>query len=416
MATWYIDSNVNEGFPTWTNFISAPSGWTDTGNVPLNKLVWRIRNGVNDNYPFLGFWFDSSSGQSTGEMEIGGSQTNYPNGFSNGNYENVRNNLDNTAMTPYTNYITDVNNQIALALSDKAYVVNDTVLQTIINKLNDSSIYDNTKKEIMQSVFGSNVYDGIVMCRAFPFSLTYSATTSTPTLFGLFPLGVTGIPSCTQFVKHCYMGAQNIEANQAWELESIEWSIYLPYAGTFPIDIRSNEPLQLYLDIDLINNVGEYTLLQNGQVVNCWKCVIGYDMPISLTRGATMSNAFGMVTNTISKGLGLLTTAVAGPVAGAVVGSGIHGTEHYNVSAPKVGSLSGCASYPKPRLIAKIPKVHKDAFGYPEILGLNRSSCYIQLNSCSGFTQCENYKCDVILATTEEKTEIERLMNNGVIL
>jgi hypothetical protein len=416
MGTWYIDSNLNQGYPTWTDFITAPTGWTDTGDVPLNKLAWRIRSGVNEGYPFLGYWFDSSSGQQGGEMEIGGSQTNYPNGFSNGNYEHVRSRLNNTAMTPYTNYMTDVNNQMALAFSDKAFVVNETVLHNMISALNDTSIYDNAKKELMQSVFGSNVYDGIVMCRAFPFSLTYSATTSTPALFGLFTLGVTGIPSCTKFVEHFYMGIQGAEATQAWEFENIEWSIYLPYAGTFPLDIRSNEPLQLYLDVDLINNVGEYTLLQNGQVVNCWKCIIGYDIPINLTRGATMSNAFGMVTNTVGRGLGLLTTAVAGPVAGAVVGGGIHGTEHYNVSAPKVGSLSGCASYPKPRLIGRIPKVHKDAFGYPELIGLNRSCGYLQLRSCSGFTQCQNYKCDVIVATTEEKQEIESLMNAGVFL
>ena len=416
MGTWYIDSNLNQGYPTWTDFISAPTGWTDTGNVPLNKLAWRIRSGVNEGYPFLGYWFDSSSGQQGGEMEIGGSQTNYPNGFTNGNYENVRSRLNNTAMTPYTNYMTDVNNQMALAFSDKAFVVNETVLHNMISALNDTSIYDSAKKELMQSVFGSNVYDGIVMCRAFPFSLTYSATTSTPALFGLFTLGVTGIPSCTKFVEHFYMGIQGAEATQAWEFENIEWSIYLPYAGTFPLDIRSNEPLQLYLDVDLINNVGEYTLLQNGQVVNSWKCIIGYDIPINLTRGATMSNAFGMVTNTVGRGLGLLTTAVAGPVAGAVVGGGIHGTEHYNVSAPKVGSLSGCASYPKPRLIGRIPKVHKDAFGYPELIGLNRSCGYLQLRSCSGFTQCQNYKCDVIVATTEEKQEIESLMNAGVFL
>lgn len=419
MGTWYIDPQYNDGYPTFTGFISAPTGWTDTSAIPLNKLAWRISPGINDGYPFLGFWFDSSSGQQGGEMDIGGSKTNYPNGFTDSDRGTVRGHMNDTAMTAYQNYITDVNNQIALGLSGKAYVVNSTILTAMLARLNDTSIYSSAEKELMQTVFGANVFEGIVMCRAFPFELYHGSSTSTPTMFGLFTLGVTGVVECTRFIEHFYMGGLSIEATQAWEIENIEWSIYLPYAGTFPVDIRSNENLSLYLDIDLINNVGEYTLLVNGQIVNCFKCIIGYDIPVNLSRGATMSNAFGMVTNTVGKGLGLATTAVGGAIPGAIVGSTVGGalrSEHYNVSAPKVGGLTGAASYPKPRLIARIPKMHRDARGYSEILGENRSCSFLQLRSCSGYVQCENYKSDVIVATTQEKQEIERLMNQGVFL
>jgi hypothetical protein len=430
MGTWYIDSNLNQGYPTWTDFITAPTGWTDTGDVPLNKLAWRIRSGVNEGYPFLGYWFDSSSGQQGGEMEIGGSQTNYPNGFTDANRGNIRNQFNPNTMDGNSYWVTTVNNQIATAFSGKAFVIDDEDVTRATHAICDDSLYSATLKELIQSVYGANVFQGIQMCRCFPFSLEKSANTPSnpwdiPMLYGKLQL-MPARGGCTKFFYTFDMGFQNIRATQAWEFENVEYSIYLPYAGTFPLDVRSAEEFHLYLNVDILNNVGEYVLQQNGQVVNCWKCIIGYDIPIDLSRGATMQNAFGMVANTVGKGLGLLSTvtgaALGGPggaIAGSAVGSimdSVHATEHYNVSAPQVGSLSGSNSYPRARIIAKVPKMHRDGYGYAEILGENRSTGYLQLRSCSGFTQCVNYKCDVIVATTEEKQEIESLMNAGVFL
>lgn len=424
MGTWYIDSNLNQGYPTWTDFISAPTGWTDTGNVPLNKLAWRIRSGINEGYPFLGYWFDSSSGQQGGEMELGGNQTNYPNGFTNANRGTLYNSMNERNMDSggTTQYITYTNTMLANALAGMAFALTENELYNLSQKFRDPSfINDSTKMGMVEKVYGANIYDSVLMCKAYPFEIGNSQMTEFVWAYGIYQLSDISKHRCTNFLRRFNMGGISLEISQAWEIENVDYSLYLPYAGTFPIDVRNAEEMTLELDVDLLTGAGEYTLRQNGQITNCWKCVMGYDIPICSYRGQAAQNGFGFVTNMIGQGAKLAATALGGPVAGAVVG-GVADVasnmfeSHNTVSAPKMGGLSGSASYPRPRLIAKIPKMFKDGEGYPEIIGENRSCKYTQLRSCSGFTQCQNYKCDVIVATTEEKQEIESLMNAGVFL
>ena len=100
---------------------------------------------------------------------------------------------------------------------------------------------------------------------------------------------------------------------------------------------------------------------------------------------------------------------VASNVANNMVG-------HFDVSAPSIGGNVGLSNYPFTRVIAKIPKMFNEGYGYHETQGANRSTTYVNLSTCSGFVQCRNYKSDIIIATEDEKKEIENLMNAGVFL
>ena len=432
--SWYIDASINEGYPTNTDFIPAHVGWTDTDAIPLPELAWRIRADANEGYPFLGYFFTSHSGQQGGEMEIGGSHTNYPNGLTGHNNGGVYNGTNGNAMYQGNSALRGtVENAIALSMSGKIYCIDGQMLSQAINALNNNSFIQSSARSIIQEIYGANVYDGITLCRMYPFDLEGAAYAQIPYVYGVYPLLEieNGVPKPGQYYfwvcnKYSYqfdMGYVIPPIQQAWEIEKIEYSIYLPFAGTYPIDIRSAELIKVFLNVDVFSGLGEYVVYQGAQLTHCFKVNLGWDIPINLSRGEMLQNLYTTTQNAIAKTIGVGSTALGiatgNPIAGMagnMVAQGMVNSEHWAVTAPQIGGIAGLFSYPKARLICKIPKMHKDAYGYHELLGANRSTGYLSINTCSGFTQCKNYKCDIIVATDDEKAEIERLMDSGVFI
>lgn len=433
MANWVIDPSKNEGYPSLTVWPPEwETGWTSNDNIRYPDLMWRIKAGVNEGYPWLYPWFQESS-TDEGEMEIGGAQTNYPNGFTDYEDGGVRDQFNNDEMNPNDPLINQTNTTFYNALGNKMFAASSFDMAQYIRYLNDPDFWSSAARTLLGEIYGANIYDGIISCKMFPFVLQYAddAGVAVPVIYNKFPLGdptvegnlgsVTKVNAIQQF----NMGTVVPHIQQAWELESIDWSIYLPYAGVFPIDVRNNDLLRLNLYVDVFTGVGEYSLRQNGQVTNCFKCQMGYDFPIVTTGGQMMSNMAGSVMNTVSPLISLAGAiggaAVGGPAGMAVGGaagmlsSAIH-SDRLQINAPQVGGLTSVYSSPTPRLIARIPKIFNHAYGYEQALGANRSTTYEHINNCTGFTQCKNYKCDIIVATENEKAEIERLMNEGVML
>lgn len=432
---WYIDPQLNEGYPTNTDFIEVHSGWTDTSDVPMNKYAWRITAGVNEGYPYLGWWYEAKSGGSGADMTIGGAKSNYPGGFISHNNDSVRDALDSTDMKSYVDsnpLIDGLNNMITTSLSRKIYACTSNLIHQAIGRLNDASIVPSAERSMIQEVFGADIYKGIIMCKQYPFQLLdASASTinfSVPTIYGIYPLVDVSdtsqglFPEMTEVTKIYDMGHFTIPATQAWEIEQIDWSIYLPYAGLHPIDIRNAGEVSVTLFIDLLSGVGEYYIFLDGQIVDIVKGSFGWDFPFDISKSQMLANMAGFAQNTVSTGLSLGSTVagMAGNEAAAIglgmAGGAIHSTQHYSISAPSVGGLAGICSYPLVRLIAKVPKMFRGGYAYHEILGANRSAGYDQLSSHSGFIKCKNYKCDIIVATSDEKAEIERLMDSGVFV
>ena len=434
--SWYIDATLNEGYPTNTDFIPAHVGWTDTNSIPLPELAWRIRADANEGYPFIGYFFTSHSGQQGGGMDIGGSQTNYPNGFTYGNKGALVNGLSPNGMSPNADLVSAVNTVYRQANQGKILALGAGEMKILVEFLHKPSNFNDTAKmEMVYKLFGASVFDSIITCRMYPMALPDDPNYTYPlTLYGLYPVNAGGssdpmqVDGCYELVKQYGMGYVDPPMQQAWEIERPDYMIYLPYSGIHTLDLRSTERLWLYLTIDFMTGQSVYQLYQgtstNMDIIGTWPAQVGWDFPINSIEKQLGSNLYNGSIDFASQAFGALAGAVGAFVPGvAQAAKSVTDTaglfsngKHCNLTAVAPGGLCSSYDYPYPRIIIKIPKMFKDADGYPEIMGLNRSCTYTGLNTCSGFTRCENYKCDVIVATTEEKREIESLMNAGVFL
>ena len=317
----------------------------------------------------------------------------------------------------------DLVNNIDAVMASKQFFLSGSELKRIFDTVNGENLETADVQAIER--LGGTIYNGFLICKAYPFYLHSNAEPIDMKLYGrLLISAYKGTPASAQ--TYLYLGELTLDISQAWEIESVDYSLYLPYAGIFPLDVRQGATVSVRCQVDLYNGIGEYQVFQNGQITGIYRCVLGVDIPINVDQGIMQSNLFSNIQSTITQGLPVLTgaigSAIAGPAgatigatAGAALGS-LYRTNHQQLSAPQVGGMASIYSYPYARVIAKVPKMHRDGYGYAEILGENRSTTYTNLNSVSGFVQTKNYKSDIIVATDAEKAEIERLLNSGVFL
>ena len=436
---WYVNPTLNSGYPTNTGFpASYPADWS--GNYPVS--AWRVTPNVNQGYPYTWFMIAIDTGKyydpsipiggdltppepSGDEMEIGGSQTNYPNGFTGSNRGGITTQFNRDDMSSYLGSGgLNLLNNIEAVMAHKQFFLSGEDLQHVFNTINSADLDTDDVKAIEK--LGGTLYNGFLVCKAYPFYLNSVAAQSVDMrLYGRLLISpYKGWPGYS--LKTLDLGSITLDINQAWEIESIDYSLYLPFAGVFPLDVRNGATISVRCAVDLYNGIGEYQVFQNGQITGIYRCILGVDIPINLDQGIMQSNLFSNIQSTITQGLPVLTGAIGGAIAGpagatigATAGSALgnlYRSSHQQLSAPQVGGIASIYSYPYARVIAKVPKMHKDGYGYAEILGENRSTTYTNLNSVSGFVQTKNYKSDIIVATDAEKAEIERLLNSGVFL
>lgn len=427
---WFIKAGVNEGYPALNGWADEwQTGWTSNDSVRYPDIEWRIDGSTNEGYPWIWYWFKTTQ-TDTGDMVIGGSQTNYPNGLLPSNRGGLNDQLNNNPMPDNTALITYTNSLLKSAFTGKAMALTSDNFFHVMSFLNNPDSDAIADANIIQSLYGANVYDGILLCRVYPFDIPGTDGIVRPKIFGKFKLydddghypPEAGYHDVDAFLMSFNMGAVTPNILQAWEIEGVDYYVYLPYAGIYPIDVRSGETITITLHVDLLTGGGEYILKQNEQILSIYKTQIGFDMPINLSQGQLNSNFVGFVANQITTGFNAVADIVGAinPIAGAVADTTAGAVktlnQHFNTSSPSIGGNAGNACYPIPRLIVKLPKMFRDGLGYEQVLGANRSTAYVRLNECSGFTKCVNYKCDIIVATDDEKQEIERLMNMGVML
>lgn len=465
--SWYIDPSLNKGYPFNDDFPSSfITDWTSTSTIPLPAYSWRILEGVNNGYPFTGLfpsefntdWYASrdlplpyaawrieegvnngyptqgwktwgdnagSGGENAGGgMVIGGSKTNYPNGFVSCNRGGIRKQFDNRTMREYGNGSAVALSILNNAMQGRQFFINGlelvAMLSFINNQLTDEDI------DIIAKLYGVNIYDGFLCCKVYPFNMDIGSEKTDAKMFGRINMGPY-YPADSCQVK-LNLGEAILDIKQAWEIESTDYSIYLPFAGTFPLDVRNGLAIRAECWVDLYNGIGEYFVYQNEQITSIHKCIIGVDVPLNLTQGIMNSNLRSNIVSVVSAGLPLLGSVIGGALGGglgASIGSSAgglatnalgHTVSHNQVTSPQAGGTASLMSYPRARVIAKIPKMFGDAVGFSEILGENRSYTFEKISNCSGIVQTKNYKCDIIVATEEEKAEIERLMDSGVFI
>lgn len=430
--SWFIQDGVNNGYPaldvwlpTWT------TGWTSDGNIRLPDYTWRIKAGVNGGYPWIYWWFreDTPTG---GEMIIGGSQSNYPNGFTSANRGGIKDDFDNQSMLGGGNAGGGLANTVlSNALANRAFVIGSSTLTAMLATFNNTTIFDDTERAFISSMYGANVFDSIISCKIFPFDLgnlmfiggyggqsVISSTTGDIKAFGRYTLAQNANLLASVFGYYNFPTI-TVTPTQAWEIENIDFSIYLPMAGLYPIDIRGVCDIDIQLMVDLIDGTGEYYVYIDGQLMASYRAMLAADVPVNNNQGRMQANMLTNVVSSFGKAAATLTGAAMGGIGGSFVGQTIGGllpTEHYAMNTPAVGGIASMQCYSFPRIVAKIPKMFKDGYGFFETLGANRSTTYVRLSECSGYVQCENYKTDIIVATDTEKAEIEKLMNAGVFL
>lgn len=420
---WFIDPDINDGYPWQSEWPQeAQTDWS--GELPYS--AWRIQEGVNDNYPWIWWWFKESSDRS-GEMLIGGSQTNYPNGFSSSDRGGIRAQFTSGTMAGHGAAAERVQIVLNSVLSGRQFLLTASDLSNILAYINDPDNVDSNLSKRIAELYGANIYDAFLVCKAYPFWQDPGVSTVMK-LYGsaLFSPGSFSAASSCMW-EHSF-GSLDLDVQQAYEVESTDYSIYLPFCGVYPLDVRDGSSVSVIIRVDMFHGLAEYQVMQNGQTTGMYKCNIGVDVPLNFNQGIMSSNLSSMIMSMVTSGLPLVGSLVGGAVGGTVgstIGGSVAGmaanainttSGHHQITAPSVGSLAGLYSYPTPRIIAKIPKMFKDGYGYSDIIGESRQCTYTQLSSCSGFTQCKDYKCDIIIATDSEKVEIERLLNAGVFL
>lgn len=424
--SWFIQSNVNNGYPalnTWRE--SWQTDWSTKGNIRYPDYMWRIQQGVNNGYPWIYPWFKQTTSDE-GNLVIGGSQTNYPSGLTGSNLGGIENDFNDNSMFGTGSFgCTRANTILVNALSSKAFVVDGNALSSIIAKFNDRNLFTESEAVWISHIYGANVYDSIISCKAFPFDLGYlsggvvSSSVDYVKAFGTYQLSSVQHNLLGSTVGYYFFPTITVTPLQAWEVENIDYSIYLPFAGIYPLDIRGECNVDIELMVDMIEGTGEYYVYIDEQIVGIYRCLLGIDVPINNNQGRMQANMLTNVVSTFGKAVGVASGALLGGSAGAMMGLGASAlipSEHYALNAPSVGGLASMLCNPLPRIVAKIPKMFRDGYGYKQTLGMNRSTAYVRLNECSGYVKCKNYKTDIIVATDSEKQEIENLMNSGVFI
>lgn len=428
--SWFIRSGVNNGYPaldTWRE--SWQTSWT-SGAIRYPDYMWRIQTGINSGYPWVYPWFKSSSSD-TGEMVIGGSQTNYPTGFTGSNLGGIENDFnDNSMFGGASTGGSLANNALTSSMAGRSFVISGTTLTAILDKFNDRTMFSASEAEYISRMYGANVFDSILSCKVFPFELSalrfiggggsIIGSTADVRAFGSpFYVLANDVNQLGSSFGYYFFPTITVTPLQAWEIESIDYSIYLPMAGIFPLDLRGECEVDIQLMVDLIGGTGEYYVYIDQQLIGTYRVMLGADIPINNNQGRMQANMLTNVVSSFSKAAGTIAGATLGGSVGAMVGStlgSILPTEHYALNTPSVGGIASMQCSPFPRIVAKIPKMFRDGYGYKQTLGMNRSTAYVRLAECSGFVKCKNYKTDIIVATDTEKTEIERLMNEGVFI
>lgn len=422
---WLINPDINDGYP-WQEDWPQEAQTAFTGELPYS--AWRIQAGVNDNYPWIWWWFKESSDRS-GEMLIGGSQTNYPNGFTSANRGGIRGQFNDNTMRTYGAGSVRAVSAINAGLGNRQFFLNGQDLAGILTWMNNN--VDATAAARIQSIYGASIYDAFLCCKAYPFELLPAGSTTLTyiKLYSTLQIASGVCMVADTCVSKLSLGEITLDIRQAWEIETVDYSIYLPFSGIYPLDVRAGLTIRAELWVDYYHGYGEYLIYQNEQLTAVHKAQLGVDVPLNLSQGIANSNLCSNIISTVSKGLPLAGAVVGGTLAGpagATVGSAATGmlagmmdknlTSHDQISAPQIGGLASMYSYPYARIIAKVPKMFRDGYGYAEINGESRSCCYVQLSTCSGMVRTKGYKCDIIVATDTEKVEIERLMDAGVFI
>ena len=436
---WSIKAGVNNGYPYTDKFPTEfRTDFYSDANVKLPYSSWRIKQTVNNGYPWKYWWFKEENTFTGGEMTIGGSQTNYPNGFTNNNRGGISSQFHDGTYTSEFNMNSTAAKCAGLGIAYRSWIIDAHGWAQIVDKMNSTDFLNALKTKFEGFMTGVDIFNAVDRIIAFPFTLTpiIGGDAEPVTAYGIKDVTLTNVayshPARSSILLD--FGTINLDVRQAWEIENIDYSIYLPFAGVYQIDVRNAGSVRLAAVVDLINTLIEYHVIIDNVVVFIAKGCCGVDVTPSNKTGINMSSFIANLPTmvaTTTAAVGGIATAVAGGVGAVGVAESLKAvssaipavsetasqinfpTVSYN--SPSIGGSASCMAPLYPRIISKIPKMHSDAIGFGEIIGY-KDQMHRRISECTGFVKCINYKSDIIVATDAEKAEIESLLNSGVFV
>ena len=440
---WSIKAGVNNGYPYTDKFPTEfRTDFYSDGTVKLPYSSWRIKQTVNNGYPWQYWWFKEENTFTGGEMTIGGSQTNYPNGFTNNNRGGISSQFHDGTFTSEFDMNSTAAKCACLGIAYRSWIIDAHGWAQIVDNMNSTNFLNALKTKFEGFMTGVDIFNAVDRIIAFPFTLTpiIGGDAEPVTAYGIKDVTLTtvayGHPARSSILLD--FGTINLDVRQAWEIENIDYSIYLPFAGVYQIDVRNAGSVRLAAIVDLVNTLIEYYVIVDNVLIFTAKGCCGVDVTPSNQTGINMSSfianlptmvatttaavggiaavaagGIGAVSGSLGIAEGLNAVSSAMPVVGETASQINFPTVSYN--SPSIGGSASTMAPLYPRIISKIPKMHNDATGFGEILGY-KDQVHRKISECTGFVKCINYKSDIIVATDAEKAEIENLLNSGVFV
>lgn len=194
-------------------------------------------------------------------------------------------------------------------------------------------------------------------------------------------------------------------------------SIYLPFIGIVPLNTRDVMGASLHLTyrVDVLTGTCLAQIRVTKQNSNA--VLYTYSGNCAVQIPLTSGNYGTLLTGLLSAVGGVVASVASGGAAlPAVAGIGSAAlNSHTNVSqSGNLGSNAGALGIRKPYVIITRP-IPYNAENYPSFYGIP-SQKYVMLGNVSGFTKVREIHVENINATNEEKSEIESLLKEGIIL
>ena len=227
------------------------------------------------------------------------------------------------------------------------YLCNTGGLYEISNALFDydvttlSGLWEDIKKGV--EMYGSNPIEVVQGLRFYPVDLSQYFTSISPQQYIYFGAYKLEMQNAVQKVIYCngYIDLGSLDIKRSFN----DWrdfepytklSIYLPYVGTFPLDVKKyyGKNVLIRYFIDLRTGACTACLIADGVLLDWFDGVIGTDMPITLTDYSSYAQS---QLNIIMRnaGLGIAAEGVTGNVGVKSIKAAMTYTDNANAAQSK---------------------------------------------------------------------------------
>lgn len=447
---WYINPDINEGFPTNTDFYgSVPTGWTNTQTVGLPASLWRIQDGINEGFPFTWWHIAVDNGYISSPDAVIGGDAAYTYG-SDGDDPNTYS--DTTTLSAKNFRTSNMFNMVYAANFDTMIGLKSYLYKVVAPTA--------TPDLMLQNFLNANPIDCIVNLQFFPLDLTTYYPIQVQLMLGnqlvadyndnpVYAQGQSILDTSMQIVLDLGEVTYYPHFGDFRDYEPYSSAeLIIPYHGSLTISPAEymGHKIGVKCIVDLSTGASIAYIFRDDLAVDSITGTVGVQIPVSgiaqadynnsvfnasaQLNAAKISAAAGFASDTI----GLVASAVsANPLgvaasvtkiaADTAASSNNLDIAQYNVSHVKIPYRQSGTSTPATstaadqiaRLIVRRPKMLEyDPEIYAEVNGY---ACLIcdTLADYTGFTVCS----DVHIgggATAEEKSMIKSLLQSGIYL